>query len=248
MGLASTYAMLKPRMYSAILRGKSMGKNTSESPISCPVGDNFREVYRVNRKRLSAHVVSSLGGDRIMEAEQEIFRCKRIFQERYTVNNESCLHKYLSKRPRHTRNGEENRIEDIDGFWDVLLILRIAGNSQSVAGLSPEQQVAAALFFEKYENRIYRFLLRQLGNESFASDVCQDWALAIIESAKNFSGESKVSGSGANLIIMDNPRHDSTLFREARTLQRPSFQPSSLSFRPCDGMSLTCDTKSRQSL
>src|SRR5262245_27787127 len=34
-------------------------------------------------------------------------------------------------------------------------------------------------------------------------------------------------GSGANLIIMDNPRHDPTLFREARTLQRPSFQPSS---------------------
>src|SRR5262245_4023248 len=26
---------------------------------------------------------------------------------------------------------------------------------------------------------------------------------------------------------MDNPRHDPTLFREARTLQRPSFQPSS---------------------
>jgi hypothetical protein len=34
-------------------------------------------------------------------------------------------------------------------------------------------------------------------------------------------------GSGANLIIMDNPRHDPTLFREARTLQRPSFQSSS---------------------
>src|SRR5262249_60922583 len=37
----------------------------------------------------------------------------------------------------------------------------------------------------------------------------------------------KVNGSGANLIIMDNPRHDPTLFREARTLQRPSFQSSS---------------------
>src|SRR5215510_4310525 len=36
-----------------------------------------------------------------------------------------------------------------------------------------------------------------------------------------------LKGSGANLIIMDNPRHDPTLFREARTLQRPSFQPSS---------------------
>src|SRR5215468_760461 len=35
------------------------------------------------------------------------------------------------------------------------------------------------------------------------------------------------SGSGANLMIVDNPQHDPTLFREARTLQRPSFQPSS---------------------
>src|SRR5262245_11405927 len=33
-------------------------------------------------------------------------------------------------------------------------------------------------------------------------------------------------GSGANLIIMDNRGHDPTLFREARTLQRPSFQSS----------------------
>jgi len=31
-------------------------------------------------------------------------------------------------------------------------------------------------------------------------------------------------GSGANLIIMDNRRLDPNLFREARTLQRPSFQ------------------------
>src|SRR5215510_2908819 len=36
-----------------------------------------------------------------------------------------------------------------------------------------------------------------------------------------------LTGSGANLIIMDDPRHDPTLFREARTLQWPSFQPSS---------------------
>src|SRR5215468_3605435 len=34
-------------------------------------------------------------------------------------------------------------------------------------------------------------------------------------------------GSGANLVIMDNPWHDPTLFRQARTLQRPSFQPYS---------------------
>jgi AAA-like domain/WD domain, G-beta repeat len=34
-------------------------------------------------------------------------------------------------------------------------------------------------------------------------------------------------GSGANLIIMDNRRHDPTPFREARNLQRPSFQSSS---------------------
>src|SRR5215475_9079510 len=34
-------------------------------------------------------------------------------------------------------------------------------------------------------------------------------------------------GSGANLIIMDNLGHDPTLFREARTIQRPSFQSSS---------------------
>ena len=34
------------------------------------------------------------------------------------------------------------------------------------------------------------------------------------------------SGSGANLMIVDNPQHDPTLFREARTLQRPSFQAS----------------------
>src|SRR5262245_58166011 len=40
-------------------------------------------------------------------------------------------------------------------------------------------------------------------------------------------GTGTQDGSGANLIIMDNPRHDPTLFREARTLQRPSFQPSS---------------------
>src|SRR5215831_18083961 len=38
---------------------------------------------------------------------------------------------------------------------------------------------------------------------------------------------AKGLGSGANLIIMDNPRHDPTLFREARTLQRLSFQSSS---------------------
>src|SRR5262245_13741492 len=41
------------------------------------------------------------------------------------------------------------------------------------------------------------------------------------------TGRIAPEGSGANLIIMDNPRHDPTLFREARTLQRPSFQPSS---------------------
>ena len=35
------------------------------------------------------------------------------------------------------------------------------------------------------------------------------------------------AGSGANLMIMDNPRHDPTPFREARTLQRPPFQSSS---------------------
>src|SRR5215813_548945 len=34
-------------------------------------------------------------------------------------------------------------------------------------------------------------------------------------------------GSGANLMIIDNRRHDQTLFRETRTLQRPSFQSSS---------------------
>src|SRR5262249_51502926 len=34
-------------------------------------------------------------------------------------------------------------------------------------------------------------------------------------------------GSGANLIIMDNHRHDPSSFREARTFQRPPFQPSS---------------------
>jgi hypothetical protein len=37
---------------------------------------------------------------------------------------------------------------------------------------------------------------------------------------------TNLTGSGANLIIMDNPRHDPLSFREARTLQRPSFQPS----------------------
>src|SRR5262245_49757073 len=36
-----------------------------------------------------------------------------------------------------------------------------------------------------------------------------------------------MTGSGANLIIIDNRRHDPTLLREARTLQRPSFQSSS---------------------
>src|SRR5262249_14602141 len=38
---------------------------------------------------------------------------------------------------------------------------------------------------------------------------------------------STTIGSGANLIIMDNRRHDPTLLQEARTLQRPSFQSSS---------------------
>ena len=32
---------------------------------------------------------------------------------------------------------------------------------------------------------------------------------------------NRAKGSGANLIIMDNRRHDPSLFREARTLQRP---------------------------
>jgi hypothetical protein len=43
-------------------------------------------------------------------------------------------------------------------------------------------------------------------------------------------------GSGANLIIMDNPRHDPNLFRKARTLQSPSFQSSSYH----SGRSMVC--------
>src|SRR6266511_6408928 len=35
-----------------------------------------------------------------------------------------------------------------------------------------------------------------------------------------------IAGSGANLIIMDNRRHDPTPILEARTLQRPPFQSS----------------------
>src|SRR5215831_26844 len=51
--------------------------------------------------------------------------------------------------------------------------------------------------------------------------------MTISATGTNGSSVTAINGSGANLMIVDNPQHDPTLFREARTLQRPSFQPSS---------------------
>ena len=51
------------------------------------------------------------------------------------------------------------------------------------------------------------------------------------------------NGSGANLIIMDNRGHNPSLFREARTLQRPSFQSSSYH----SGRAMVCHLLATQS-
>src|SRR5262245_13833725 len=51
--------------------------------------------------------------------------------------------------------------------------------------------------------------------------------LAPLLSRDEYQRAMRYHGSGANLVIMDNHWHDPTLFREARTLQRPPFQPSS---------------------
>src|SRR5262245_20181507 len=143
---------------------------------------------------------------------------------------ESIIGPFLPLIPRSAPSSARSRMQRILLFW---LFGNSRGSSRHNVWIAKSDTRSRDLPSEFPKRRCF---------QDFICDEIAFGRLTIDLYAKTPADERK-KGSGANLIIMENIRHDPTLFREARTLQRPSFQPSSYH----SGCAMVCHLKAELS-